>query len=58
MALTDTRVRNAKPKAAPYKFADGGGMYLQVMPHGARYWRMDYRFAANAEHWRLAFIQP
>src|SRR4051795_8513849 len=45
MALTDTRIRNAKPKPKPYKLSDGGGMYLLVMPDGARYWRMDYRFA-------------
>jgi Arm DNA-binding domain len=47
MALTDTRIRTAKPKPKPYKFSDGGGMYLLVMPDGARYWRMDYRFAGK-----------
>ena len=47
MALTDTRIRNAKPKPKPYKLSDGGGMYLLVMPDGARYWRMDYRFAGK-----------
>src|SRR5262249_61162478 len=30
MALTDTHVRNAKPRARPYKLSDGGGMYLPV----------------------------
>ena len=45
MALTDTRIRNAKPKPRPYKLSDGGGMYLLVKPDGARYWRIDYRFA-------------
>ena len=47
MALTDTHIRNAKPKPKPYKVSDGGGMYLLVMPDGARYWRMDYRFAGK-----------
>ena len=47
MALTDTRIRNAKPKPKPYKLSDGGGMYLLVTPDGARYWRMDYRFAGK-----------
>jgi hypothetical protein len=37
MALTDTHVRNAKPKAQAYKLSDGGGMYLLVRPDGARY---------------------
>ena len=47
MALTDTRVRNAKPTSKPYKLSDGGGMYLLVTPDGARYWRIDYRFAGK-----------
>ncbi len=47
MALTDTRIRNAKPRAKAYKLGDGGGMYLLVTPDGARYWRMDYRFAGK-----------
>jgi hypothetical protein len=47
MALTDTHVRNAKPKAKVYKLSDGGGMYLLVTPDGARYWRLDYRFAGK-----------
>src|SRR5262245_47122332 len=47
MPLTDTRVRNAKPQAKAYKLGDGGGMYLLVTPDGARYWRLDYRFAGK-----------
>jgi integrase len=51
MPLTDTRIRNAKPTAKTYKktykLSDGGGMYLLVTPNGARYWRLDYRFAGN-----------
>ena len=47
MHLTDTRVRNAKPQAKAYKLSDGGGMYLLITPDGARYWRLDYRFAGK-----------
>jgi integrase len=47
MRLTDTRIRNAKPQAKPYKLSDGGGMYLIVTPNGRRYWRMDYRFGGK-----------
>ena len=47
MPLTDTRIRNAKLTAKTYKLSDGGGMYLLVTPNGARYWRLDYRFAGN-----------
>jgi integrase len=45
MPLTDLRIRNTKLQAKAYKMSDGGGMYLLVMPDGARYWRLDYRFA-------------
>jgi hypothetical protein len=48
MALTDTHIRNAKPKAKTYKLSGGGGMYLLVSPDGGRYWRLDYRFADAA----------
>jgi integrase len=53
MALTDTAIRNAKPRAKPYKLADGAGLYLEVMPTGARYWRFRYRIAGKDT--RLAF---
>ncbi|MCU7808554.1 MAG: tyrosine-type recombinase/integrase [Candidatus Thiodiazotropha sp. (ex Semelilucina semeliformis)] len=44
MALTDTAVRNAKPKDKAYKLFDGGGLFLLVNPKGSRYWRLKYRF--------------
>ena len=47
MPLTDTRIRNAKPKPKPYKLSDGGGLHLLIMPGGGRYWRMDYRFGGK-----------
>ena len=45
--MTDTRIRNAKPRAQSYKLSDGGGMYLLVTSKGASYWRLDYRFAGK-----------
>ena len=53
MPLTDASCKNAKPKEKPYKLADGFGMYLEVRPTGARYWRMKYRHAGKEK--RLAF---
>lgn len=41
--LTDTAVKNAKPKTKPYKLTDGGGLYLLVSPTGAKLWRYKYR---------------
>src|SRR5579862_5936569 len=46
-ALTDVKVKNAKPRATPYKLADGQGMYLLVKPDGAKYWRLKYRFGGK-----------
>lgn len=47
--LTDTQVRNAKPADKPYKLADGGGLYLEVTPRGAKLWRMKVRQANGKE---------
>jgi integrase len=45
--LTDRAVQNAKPKASPYKLADGRGMYLLVKTDGGKYWRLKYRHAGK-----------
>lgn len=47
MPLTDLAVRKAIPRTTPYKLTDGAGLYLLVRPDGARYWRMDYRWAGK-----------
>lgn len=52
MKLSDPAVRKSKPEAKPYKMADGGGMYLEVMPNGSKYWRLKYRFGGKEK--RLA----
>lgn len=52
--LTDTQIKNAKPKDKPYKLTDGGGMYLEVKPTGAKLWRMKYQ-QANGKENRLSF---
>ena len=44
--LTATAVKQAKPKAKPYKLADGGGLYLHLKTAG-KYWRYKYRFAGK-----------
>lgn len=47
MKLTNTQVKNAKPKDKAYKLIDGEGMYLLVHPNGSKYWRLNYRFQAK-----------
>jgi integrase len=41
--LTDTSIKNAKPRPKPYKLSDGGGMYLDISPSGGKLWRLKYR---------------
>jgi integrase len=42
MALTDTTIRNSKPKDKAYKVADSQGLYLLVNPKGSKLWRIKY----------------
>ena len=42
--LNDKQCRSAKAETKAQKLADGGGMYLHVMPNGNKYWRLKYRF--------------
>jgi len=45
MSLTDSAIRNARPKAKDTKLYDTGGLYLILKPTGSKLWRMKYRFA-------------
>ncbi|MDF0604042.1 integrase arm-type DNA-binding domain-containing protein [Neisseriaceae bacterium TC5R-5] len=46
MPLTDSAIKNAKPSIdnKPIKLTDGNSLFLWIMPNGAKYWRMSYRF--------------
>ncbi|MFU0869218.1 tyrosine-type recombinase/integrase [Kluyvera ascorbata] len=47
MALTDTKVRSAKPEEKEYSLVDGDGMSLLVKPSGSKYWRFRFRFGGK-----------
>lgn len=47
--LTDTAIRNLKPKAKLYKASDGDGMYVTVSPTGTVTFRYDYRLNGRRE---------
>lgn len=49
MALTDTKLRNLKPDEKAYQEADEGGLFVEVMPGGAKVWRLRYRLAGKQE---------
>lgn len=52
MALTDTKVKNAKSGPKAIRLFDGKGLYLEVSPRGGKWWRFKYRF--NGKEKRLS----
>ena len=40
--LTNTEVKQAKPKDKIYKLSDGDGLQLRIMPTGSKQWLLDY----------------
>lgn len=41
--LTNTEVKQTKPKEKLYKLYDGDGLQLRVMPNGSKTWLFDYK---------------
>lgn len=52
MPLTDAAIRKASTPEKTKRLFDGGGLYLELLPNGGRYWRLKYRFAGKEK--RLA----
>ena len=56
MKLKDTVCKGTQPNLnakTPIKLADGDGLYLFVMPNGAKYWRFLYRFLGKQKTYAL-----
>ena len=51
--LTDPAIRKAKPGDKPVKMFDGGGLYLELRPNGARWWRLKYRIGGKEKRLSL-----
>lgn len=47
MKLTDTKIRNLKPREKQYKVSDGKNLFLVITPAGGKYWRFKYLFASK-----------
>lgn len=45
--LTDTAIRNAKPKTKPRKLFDSAGLYVLLTPAGGKLWRLKYRIGGK-----------
>ena len=56
--LTDAKVRSAPPRAKKYKLTAGRGLTLLVMPDGAKYWRLRYRFGGKQKELSLGRPYP
>lgn len=51
--LTDTAIRRAAPGDRARKLADGGGLYIEIQPNGARWWRLKYRHGGREKRLSL-----
>ena len=58
MALTVLSIKNARPQAKAYKLSDGHSLFLLVMPNGAKYWRLRYRFGGKEKEISLGRPYP
>lgn len=58
MALSDLKVKNAKPKEQRYRLADGSGLYLDVRPDGAKTWLFRYAADDGKRHWKTIGRYP
>jgi hypothetical protein len=47
MALTDAKIRAAKPAAADWKLYDEKGLFLLVATSGSKLWRLKFRYAGR-----------
>jgi len=60
--LTETAIRNAKPKPSPYRLKDERGLYLEVKLTGSKLWRLRYTFGGKENmidlgcQWRASIL--
>jgi hypothetical protein len=53
MALTDSTIKAAKPKASQYKLHDAKGLFAIVRPTAGKLWRFKYRFQGKEQQLSL-----
>jgi len=54
VALTDVTIRNLKPGPKPQRIKDGDGLFLELRPNGAKWWRFRY-YKPNGKEGLLSF---
>lgn len=53
--LTNTEVKQSKPKEKVYALSDGGGLQLRIKPNGSKLWLLDYRRPYTKKRTCLSF---
>jgi integrase len=53
MPLTNAAVQAAKPRGKPYRLTDTSGLFLDVRPSGAKFWRYRYEIAGKENQFTL-----
>lgn len=53
--LTDTQVKNAKPKDKEYLLSDGGGLSCKVRPSGSKSWLFEYNHPISKKRQRIIY---
>ena len=54
-SLTNTEVKQAKPKDKVYTLSDGGGLQLRIKPNGSKLWLFDYHRPYTKKRTSLSF---
>lgn len=47
--ITDLQIKRARPGSKVRKLPDGGGLYLEILPNGSRFWRFRFRQHSGKE---------
>lgn len=59
MPLKTITIQNLRPKAKPYRIADGMGLWLEVRPSGGKFWRYRYKIEGKENIFTIGeFLQP
>ena len=45
--LSDSQIRNVRPREKVFRIQDGLGLYLEVTPTGNRWWRFKYAYGGK-----------
>lgn len=53
MSVTDVAIRRAKPSDSPVRMFDGGGLHIEIVPSGGKWWRLKYRYVGKEKRLSL-----